>query len=131
MATRRNIHLPHSLHYPITVTELLKKPDEHVKRSTPLFSYSYISTVVEDDELGNEHRVQRSFPAQFASDIDGILKAWKTRRGAVITNSDTDIAEIEEPCAHDIQFGGMCANCGQDMTQCDSPHARMATTYSD
>lgn len=28
-----------------------------------------------------------------------------------------DIAEIEEPCAHGMQFGGMCTICGQDMTQ--------------
>ena len=28
-----------------------------------------------------------------------------------------DIVEIEEPCSHSIQFGGMCANCGKDMTE--------------
>ena len=28
------------------------------------------------------------------------------------------VAQIEEPCAHDVQFGGMCANCGKDMTEC-------------
>lgn len=28
-----------------------------------------------------------------------------------------DVAEIDEPCAHEVQFGGMCANCGKDMTQ--------------
>ncbi len=28
------------------------------------------------------------------------------------------LVEIEEPCRHEIQFGGMCANCGKDMTQC-------------
>lgn len=27
-----------------------------------------------------------------------------------------DVVEIHEPCAHEVQFGGMCANCGQDMT---------------
>ena len=28
-----------------------------------------------------------------------------------------EIAEIDEPCSHSVQFGGMCANCSQDMTQ--------------
>ena len=28
-----------------------------------------------------------------------------------------DIAEIDEPCDHSVQFGGMCANCGKDMTE--------------
>lgn len=28
-----------------------------------------------------------------------------------------DLVEIEEPCRHDVQFGGMCANCGKDMTE--------------
>lgn len=31
------------------------------------------------------------------------------------------IAEIEEPCAHSVQFGGMCVNCGKDMTE-SVPH---------
>ena len=36
---------------------------------------------------------------------------------APLTDSSFNVAEIEEPCAHDLQFGGMCANCGKDMTQ--------------
>lgn len=31
----------------------------------------------------------------------------------------TAIVEIEEPCTHEIQFGGLCAECGQDMTKID------------
>lgn len=27
------------------------------------------------------------------------------------------LVEIDEPCRHEIQFGGMCANCGKDMTE--------------
>lgn len=29
------------------------------------------------------------------------------------------MVEIEEPCTHEIQFGGLCAECGQDMTKVD------------
>lgn len=28
-----------------------------------------------------------------------------------------DVVEIYEPCAHEVQFGGMCAECGKDMTE--------------
>lgn len=28
-----------------------------------------------------------------------------------------DIVEIDEPCAHEVQFGGLCAECGKDMTE--------------
>ena len=27
-----------------------------------------------------------------------------------------NVLEIDEPCAHEVQFGGMCAECGNDMT---------------
>ena len=28
-----------------------------------------------------------------------------------------DVVEIEEPCAHDVQFAGLCVNCAKDMLQ--------------
>lgn len=34
-----------------------------------------------------------------------------------LTSSSTIIAEIVEVCPHDVQFGGMCVNCGKDMTE--------------
>lgn len=33
--------------------------------------------------------------------------------------ASTEIIDIEEPCTHEIQFGGLCAECGQDMTKID------------
>jgi RNA polymerase II subunit A-like phosphatase len=27
------------------------------------------------------------------------------------------LVDIEEPCKHEIQFGGLCTNCGRDMTE--------------
>jgi RNA polymerase II subunit A-like phosphatase len=29
------------------------------------------------------------------------------------------LVDIEEPCAHEVQFGSLCANCGADMTEVD------------
>lgn len=40
---------------------------------------------------------------------------------AFTTDADSNvsvlIAEIEEPCAHSVHFGGMCVDCGKDMTE--------------
>ena len=27
-----------------------------------------------------------------------------------------DVADIEEPCSHSVQYAGMCTMCGKDMT---------------
>jgi hypothetical protein len=37
--------------------------------------------------------------------------------GFLCYSSSVDVVEVEEPCAHEVQFGGMCAECGKDMTE--------------
>lgn len=81
------LRLPPSLHYPITVTELLKHPDEHIERFAPLFWYVYKTAVTEGDELGNERRVERDFPTKFESSVQGTLVQWKIKKGAVIAQA--------------------------------------------
>jgi RNA polymerase II subunit A-like phosphatase len=112
-----HLRLPHTLHYPITITELHKNTNDEVARFEPLFSYFYRSTVAEDDEFGETHQVEKTFPARFESSVDGTLKRWKILKGTVITTFGQDVAEIEEPCSHGVQFGGMCVNCGKDMEE--------------
>lgn len=34
-------------------------------------------------------------------------------------NNRIRICDIDEPCKHEVQFGGLCANCGKDMTTYD------------
>ena len=81
------LKLPASLHYPITVTELLKEPNDHVERFAPLFSYFYKTTVTEGDDLGNEHQVEKTFPTRFESSVEGKLKSWRIKKGAVLAHS--------------------------------------------
>lgn len=57
------LRLPTSLHYPITVTSLLKQPGDTVERDEALFWYVYETTVTEGDGLGNKVDVIRKFPA--------------------------------------------------------------------
>jgi RNA polymerase II subunit A-like phosphatase len=110
------LRLPPSLHYPITVTSLLKQPGDTVERDEALFWYVYQTTVTEGDGLGNKVEVQRKFPTKFESTVDGEVVQWKIAKGDVI-EVPIDVVEIDEPCAHEVQFGGLCAECGKDMTE--------------
>ncbi|KAJ9193788.1 hypothetical protein DTO164E3_7717 [Paecilomyces variotii] len=110
------LRLPPTLHYPITVTSLLKRPGDTVSRDEAIFWYVYETTVTEGDGLGNKVQVRRNFPTKFESTVDGEVVQWKISKGDVITEP-INFLEIDEPCAHEIQFGGMCAECGKDMTE--------------
>lgn len=78
------LRLPHGLHYPITVTSLLKQPGDSVERDDALFWYVYQTTVTEGDGLGNKYEVQRTFPTKFESSVDGEIVLWKIGKGDVI-----------------------------------------------
>ncbi|KAJ5888032.1 hypothetical protein N7495_008073 [Penicillium taxi] len=109
------LRLPHGLHYPITVTSFIKSAGDEVSQNEAIFWYSYRSTTDEIDGLGNRVDVERKYPARFESPVDGIIEEWKVSRWDVITGP-VDLVEITEPCSHEVQFGGMCAECGKDMT---------------
>ena len=111
------LKLPVSLHYPITVTELLQRPDDIIDLETPLFSYSYRTTVTEGSKDGEDHEVEKMFPTRYQSPVEGILKSWKIKEGTIIRSAHVEVAEIEEPCSHSVQFGGLCAQCGKDMVE--------------
>ncbi|KAJ4987763.1 fcp1-like phosphatase [Stagonosporopsis vannaccii] len=113
------ISSPPGLHYPITVLELLKKADDNVRRSERLFTYTYESTVTETNRYGEEQKLRKKLTTHFAASTDGTIARWHIRPGAVVARPGTDMLEIEEPCTHEIQFGGLCAECGQDMTKID------------
>lgn len=110
------LRLPTSLHYPITVTSLLKQAGDKVERDEAIFWYIYQTTVEEGDGLGNKVQVKRKFPTRFESSVDGEILEWKISKGDVI-EGPLDVVEIDEPCAHEVQFGGLCAECGKDMTE--------------
>jgi RNA polymerase II subunit A-like phosphatase len=113
------ISSPPGLHYPITVLELHKQTDAPVQRSDRLFTYYYESNVTECDKWGDEKTVKKRFPTQFNASTEGSVVRWAIKPGTVITRPGVELLEIEEPCTHEIQFGGLCAECGKDMTTVD------------
>ncbi|KAG9190047.1 RNA polymerase II subunit A C-terminal domain phosphatase [Alternaria panax] len=110
---------PRDLNYPVTVIDLLKKRDEDVQRSGKLFNYSYDSRVTEGDKWGGEKTVMKKFRQTFAASTEGKITRWFIKPGTVIERHGTPLLEIEEPCTHETQFGGLCVDCGKDMTQVD------------
>lgn len=109
------LRLPNTLHYPITVTSLLKRPGDKVKCDEALFWYIYQTTVTEGDGLGNKIEVQKPFPTKFESTVDGEIIEWQIAKGDVI-QGPVNVVEVNEPCPHEVHYGGLCADCGKDMT---------------
>jgi RNA polymerase II subunit A-like phosphatase len=78
------LRLPKNLHYPITVTKVVKPAGEPVARSDHLFLYSYETTVTEGSRDGVEKEVRKRFMAQFESSLDGTLRTWRIWEGDII-----------------------------------------------
>jgi len=110
---------PRDLAYPITVVDLLKRPDELVKRSEKLFSYKYETAVTEGDKWGGSETVLKKFITKFDASTEGRVTRWFVAPGTVVERAGIALVDIEEPCTHETQFGGLCAECGQDMTKVD------------
>src|ERR1700748_2634777 len=127
------INAGHSLHYPIRVRKLLKRPGDDVERSTPLFEYEYSTLVAEGREM---KEIPRKYIAEFQSEGEGSLVKWTIVEGQTINAPGVALVEINEPCTHEVQYNGMCVNCGKDMdevnymtTQRDSDRATITMVH--
>jgi RNA polymerase II subunit A C-terminal domain phosphatase len=78
------LRLPRGLHYPITITKILKKAGSNVAKQEPLFLYTYETTVREGSRDGEDKFVKKSFPARFECGLEGQLKSWKVGEGALL-----------------------------------------------
>jgi RNA polymerase II subunit A-like phosphatase len=65
------ITTPENLHYPITVTRLLRAPQDQIDYNAPLFTYQYKTKVLEGDEETRENKlVDRIMPSNGTSPKD-------------------------------------------------------------
>jgi RNA polymerase II subunit A-like phosphatase len=126
-----HIRTPHTLLYPIKVTRLLRKPGETIPENAPLFDYEYKSKVVEGTWTEKDGKVdvevERTWPATFESEFEGVLTSLDVAVGQVITGV-TLVADVEEPCRHEVQFGGLCAECGKDMKEAKNYNSTVKLT---
>jgi RNA polymerase II subunit A C-terminal domain phosphatase len=115
------LRLPTSLHYPIRITEIHKRVGESIVLGDRLFSYTYRTKVTEGRRGEEEDQlVEREFPAHFSSTLEGKISAWLVWNGDKI-DFPRDVVKVEEECTHEVQFNGLCTNCGKDLTQETSP----------
>ena len=106
------VSLGSRLHYPITITKLLKSPGDSIKKQENIIEYKFTwRRRVGDDEWTDETTY-----TEFDSPAEGRLKDWRIREGQVI-GADMPCMTVEEACGHEVQIQGLCSLCGADMTE--------------
>lgn len=115
----KTLFLGSRLSYPITISKLLKVPGDEIKKREPLFEYKFTwIKEVGDSFRDNTWKQEQTTIASWDSPTEGKLKEWHLHEGATITK-DQGCLVVEESCSHDIQFQGLCAMCGKDVTEVD------------
>jgi RNA polymerase II subunit A-like phosphatase len=113
----KTIRLGTRLRYPITIVRLLKSPGDQIKKQEPLLEYSFKWKREIVDEIGGDTREEeQTTTVTWDSPADGELTQWHITEGQHIV-ADRQCMAIKEECSHAVQFGGLCAMCGKDMTE--------------
>ncbi|KAK9480822.1 hypothetical protein V1514DRAFT_324554 [Lipomyces japonicus] len=110
------VSLPWTLRYPITIVKLQARSGEQIDKHAPLFSYSYVTTLKETRDLEEEVDVEKTIISVFEAPVEGIAGEWRVQAGDVISAAGTVVVSVFEPCTHAVQYAGMCALCGKDLT---------------
>lgn len=100
------------LRYPITITKLLKKPGDTIKKQENIVEYKFSWK----REVNQDEWIDQTTYTEFDSPAEGVLKEWRIKEGMVI-NADTACMTVEEACGHEVQIQGLCSLCGADMTE--------------
>jgi RNA polymerase II subunit A-like phosphatase len=104
------------LKYPITISKLLKRPGDDIKKQEPILQYKFTWVQKVGDPFGEQWEENQTTIADWDSPTDGSIKSWKVTEGTVIDH-DMAFVDVEETCPHSVQFAGLCAMCGKDMTE--------------
>ncbi|KAL2106968.1 hypothetical protein VUR80DRAFT_5894 [Thermomyces stellatus] len=115
----KTLSLGSRLPYPITISKLLKAPGDEFKKREPLFEYKFKwMREVGDSFRDNTWKEEQTTIASWDSPTEGKLREWHLQEGDTVTK-DRPCLVVEESCSHDIQFQGLCAMCGKDVTEVD------------
>ncbi|GAA5944378.1 uncharacterized protein JCM15063_000934, partial [Sporobolomyces koalae] len=105
--------LPSTLPFPLTIHRLHAREHDTIRKLQSMLTYSFIP--LQPDEDGKRERVVESWD----SPVEGQLVRWDIHEGQLLHDPATPIVHIREPCTHDVQWDGMCAVCGKDLTAVD------------
>lgn len=116
------LHLPPTLPYPITITRISSPADTSVSRGSKLLEYSFRQSSPAEPST-SDHKSLMLFGSWDCS-LEGTVESWNVKVGQTLALADarsislsTGVVLIRENCRHDVQIGGMCAVCGEDMTR--------------
>lgn len=106
------------LKYPITISKLVKRPGDSIKKQENILQYKFTWMKTVGDPLAewNQWQEEQTTWGDWDSPVDGSIKSWKIKEGMVVAK-DMPFVEIEEDCPHSVQFQGLCGMCGKDMTE--------------
>lgn len=79
------------------------------------YSFKWMKEVG-DSIRGDTWQEEQTTIVNWASPSDGELTNWHIREGQKIA-ADRIAMEVVEECSHEIQYQGLCAMCGKDMTE--------------
>lgn len=109
-----SISLPSSVPFPVTVTAVMCRLGDEVKKHTTLLKYRYWD-YQEDPNLKEANpptiRVERI--GTFESPIEGEVTEIEVSVNDEIAHSGVQLCIVQEPCPHTVQYGGLCALCGK------------------
>lgn len=125
MSGKTRITLPSSVPFPVTVSAIKFRLGDFIKRRSTLLVYKYWSWEdVPDEESKHEEQVKTTkekieLMASFECPVEGELVGLYVGAGDRIASDTHLIAEVQEACTHDVQFGGLCAVCGKVLDEVD------------
>jgi RNA polymerase II subunit A-like phosphatase len=119
------IYLPKNLLYPLTVLKVHVTEGNEIDKHAPILTYKYhdyepvpISELDEEQADENERKLQKvENVSTFDSSVKGQISKLYINANDKIYDDTTLIAEIIELCSHPIQYGGLCAICGQTLEE--------------
>lgn len=117
------VYLPKSLIFPVTIIKIHVEENQEIKKYDPILTYKYydyepipISEQDEDQTDEAERPLKKvEYVGTYESNVNGSIFKVLVKVGDVIQDNSKSIIEVIEPCAHPIQYGGLCAVCGKSL----------------
>lgn len=120
--------LPGSILYPVEVTGIVEGTGTAVRKQQTILRYKYWKTEALNKEDGEgdangaganqddgDHQFIKEYHSTFESPIDGDIVEWNVTVGDTIGDHSQPVVTILEKCTHSVQYGGLCAICGQSV----------------
>lgn len=117
------VGLPKNLLFPLTIVKIDVREGEEIKKYDRIITYKYYDyEPIPISEQNEEQTDETERPLKkvenvgtFDSNINGRISKVLVKVGDVIKDNTNTIIEVIEPCTHPIQYGGLCAVCGNSL----------------